>query len=99
MKSRPEKGDTTKKAAALRYIHGEDEAPKLIAHGKGWLAERIIEIAREHGVPIREDRNLVEVLSRLDLYEEIPEELYRAVAEILVFLYKLGKETRDKEGG
>ncbi len=81
-----------KKAAALRYRHGEDRAPRVVATGRGYLAERIIEIAREHGVPIREDRNLVEVLASLDMYEEIPEALYRAVAEILVFIYRMSKE-------
>ncbi len=81
-----------KKAAALRYTHGVDPAPRLVAKGRDWLAERIITLAREHGVPIREDRNLVEVLSTLDLYQEIPEELYRAVAEVLAYLYRMNRE-------
>lgn len=85
-----------KKAAALRYRHGEDRAPKVVATGRGYLAERIIEIAKEHGVPIREDRNLVEVLASLDMYEEIPEKLYRAVAEILVFVYRLSNVEATK---
>ncbi len=78
-----------KKAAALKYKQGEDRAPKVIAKGSGFIAERIIQIAREHGIPIHEDKNLVEVLSTLDLYEEIPSELYKAVAEILAFIYKI----------
>lgn len=77
------------KAAALKYEHGIDRSPKVIAKGRGKVAESIIDIARKHGVPIREDRDLVEFLSALDLYQEIPHELYKAVAEILVFVYGL----------
>ncbi len=81
--------EKSKKAAALKYKQGEDRAPKVIAKGSGFIAERIIQIAREHNIPLHEDKNLVEVLSTLDLYEEIPPELYRAVAEILAFIYKI----------
>ncbi len=80
-----------KKAAALKYRRDKDRTPKLVAKGTGKIAERIIEIAKEHGIYIKEDKALVEVLSSLDLYEEIPPELYKAVAEILVFLYFLNK--------
>ncbi len=78
-----------KKAAALRYIPQKDSAPKVVARGSGNLAEKILQLAREYGIPIKEDVRLVEVLSTLDLYQEIPPELYRAVAEILVFVYKM----------
>jgi len=84
--------DIRKKAVALKYIHGEDKAPKLLAKGSGAVADRIIEIAESHGIHINEDRALIDVLSSLDLYQEIPPELYRAVAEILVFVYKLNKK-------
>ena len=80
------------KAAALKYTHGEDKAPKLVAKGSGALADRIIAIARDNGIHIREDKALIEVLSSLDLYQEITPELYKAVAEILVFIYKLNKK-------
>lgn len=78
-----------KKAVALKYEPTKDSAPKVVAKGRGYVAERIIEVAKEHGVPLKEDTTLVEVLSKLDLYEEIPIELYKAVAEILVFVYKI----------
>ncbi|MBA4373176.1 MAG: flagellar biosynthesis protein FlhB [Thermodesulfovibrio sp.] len=81
-----------KKAAALKYTHGEDKAPQLLAKGSGAMADRIIQVAQAHGIHIKEDRALIEVLSSLDLYQEIPPELYRAVAEILVFVYKLNKK-------
>ena len=80
-----------RQAAALRYAQGKDAAPRLMAKGKGAVADRILEIARRKGIPIREDRELVQVLASLDLYQEIPSELYKAVAEILVFLYSLNQ--------
>ena len=78
-----------KKAAALRYIQKKDSAPKVMAKGSGILAEKILQLAKEYNIPIKEDVHLVEVLSTLDLYQEIPPELYKAVAEILVFVYKM----------
>ena len=78
-----------KKAAALRYQAGTDTAPKVVAKGRGIIADKIIAIAREHGVHIHEDKNLVEIISTLDLNEEIPPELYKAVAEVLVFIYRI----------
>lgn len=78
-------------AAALRYESEEDRVPKVAAKGHGYLAEKILEIARAHGIPIREDKNLVQILSRLDLNQEIPPAVYRAVAEILTFVYRLTK--------
>ena len=76
-----------RQAAALRYAKGEDAAPRLLAKGRGRVADRILEVARHHGIPIRQDRDLVQVLASLDLYQEIPPDLYKAVAEILAFLY------------
>ncbi|MDI6801701.1 MAG: EscU/YscU/HrcU family type III secretion system export apparatus switch protein [Thermodesulfovibrionales bacterium] len=80
------------KAAALRYKHGKDSAPKLVAKGSGKVAERILAIAKEHNIPLKDDPQLVEVLSTLDLYQEIPPDLYRAVAEILAFVYRMTKK-------
>lgn len=80
------------KAAALQYRHNKDSAPKVVAKGSGIIAERILQIALEHNIPIQDDPYLVEVLSKLDLYEEIPPELYRAVAEILVFVYRMSRK-------
>jgi len=77
-----------KKAVALRYEKYRDSAPKVIAKGKGVIAEKIIEVAKQHGVYLKEDPTLVEVLSGLELYEEIPEELYKVVAEIFVLIYQ-----------
>ena len=88
--------DRQKKVAALKYNHGEDRAPKVIAKGRGALAEKILETARQHGIPIREDKTLVDILSSLDLYQEIPQELYKAVAEILAFVYALNEKAKGE---
>jgi flagellar biosynthesis protein len=85
------KNKDMKSAAALRYKE-KDSAPRLVAKGKGKIAEKIIEIAKAHGIPIKEDKELIEFLSMLDLYQEIPPELYKAVAEILVFIYKINQQ-------
>jgi len=80
-----------REAVALKYINGEDYAPKIIAKGRGELAEKIIEMASACGLPLKEDKHLIKILSTLDLYQEIPEDLYKAVAEILAFIYSLNR--------
>jgi flagellar biosynthesis protein len=82
---------TPRKAAALRYDHGRDQAPKVVAKGRGKIAEKIVALAHENEVPLVEDRNLVQMLEALDVDMEIPVELYKAVAEVLVFVYRLNK--------
>jgi flagellar biosynthesis protein len=77
-----------KKAVALKYDPDRNSAPVVVAKGKGELAEEILRKAQEHGVPVQEDASLVEVLSKLDLEQEIPPELYKLVAEILSFVYR-----------
>ena len=77
-------------AVALRYRADTDKAPVVIAKGRGHVAEKILELARSHQIPIREDRDLVQVLGLLDLNETIPPQAYQAVAEILAFLYRVG---------
>ena len=76
------------RVAALRYDHPKDRSPKLVARGDGHVAEHILALAREHGIPVHEDRELVDTLARLDLEEDIPDEVYQVVAEILAFLYR-----------
>jgi len=83
--------DKRKRAVALKYNGDKDSAPKVVAKGKGHIAEKIIEAARENDVPLYEDKNLSQVLEALDIDTEIPHELYRAVAEVLAFIYKLNK--------
>ena len=79
---------TKKKAVAIRYDTSQDAAPKVVAKGAGELAEKIIALAKEHGIPIQEDADLVEILAKLDLNADIPPETYLVVAEILAFVYR-----------
>jgi len=76
-------------AIALKYEKGETDAPKIVAKGADYLAQRIRETARESGVPIMEDRPLAQTLYKLEIGTEIPQALYRAVAKILAYIYKL----------
>ncbi|MBW2645631.1 MAG: EscU/YscU/HrcU family type III secretion system export apparatus switch protein [Deltaproteobacteria bacterium] len=81
-----------KKAVALQYKSDEDHAPKITAKGEGKIAEKIIELARRHDIPIKDEPDLIEVLSKLDLNEEIPTTVYVVVAELLAFVYSLNKK-------
>lgn len=83
------------KAVALRYKLGEDAVPKVAAKGQGLVADKILQMAKQHNIPIREDRNLLQMLSTLDLDQEIPSSVYRAVAEILAFLYRLSNRSHE----
>ena len=80
-----------KKAAALKYLLDKDAAPKVVAKGKGYIAEKIIEAAQANNVHLHEDPDLVEVLEGLELDTEIPPDMFRAVAEVLAFVYKLNQ--------
>jgi flagellar biosynthesis protein len=79
------------KAAALQYRPDQDSAPRLTARGSGLVAEKIIDLARRNGIPIKEDPALIQVLSKLDLNQEIPPAIYVVVAEILAFVYSLNQ--------
>ncbi len=78
-----------KKAIALGYSENEDAAPKVLASGKGKVAEKIIEVAKSEGIHIYEDEHLAESLEDLEIGDNIPLELYQAVAEVLAFVYQM----------
>jgi flagellar biosynthesis protein len=86
---RPRKKLSRQVAVALGYKPGAGHAPEVLAKGFGHVAEFILEAARERNIPIREDADLAEVLARLDVGAEIPDELYEAIAEVLAFIYKM----------
>jgi len=85
-----------KKAAALRYEQG-DVAPRVVAAGTGWLADKIIKTAEEGGVKVHEDKELVEVLTQMNIGDAIPPELYDVVAKILVFIDGLDREKGESK--
>ncbi len=80
-----------RKAVALRYERGRDPAPRVTARGAGDLADRILALARENNIPIQRDKALLDALYHLEINEEIPEELYQVVAEILAFVYRMNR--------
>lgn len=79
-------------AAALKYDPVGAEAPHVVAAGRGLIAEEIVRVARENGIPLHEDAELVEALSRLDLTQTIPHELYAVVAEVLAYVFRVDAE-------
>lgn len=78
-----------KKAAALRYDRQKENAPRMIAKGEGKAADNIIKIAELNNLPIKKDEDLVELLSKVELDKEVPEALYKVVAELFSFVYKV----------
>jgi flagellar biosynthesis protein len=87
----PEPRKPQRRASALHYEHG-DRAPRVTATGTGLVADRIIAAAREAGVPVRSDPALARALSTLELGDDVPEELWTAVAETLAWAYQLDRE-------
>jgi flagellar biosynthesis protein len=84
--------DEKNRAVGLHYSEEDDSAPKVIAKGEGLVADRMLELAREHGIPVREDPDLLQLLSAADVGQEIPAEVYTAVAQVLTYLYGLNSE-------
>lgn len=84
-----------KVAVALRY-EPEEGRPEVVAKGKGYLAELILRIAKENGIPIKEDSKLVKELYKLELNKPIPPELYQAVAIVLAWAFRLNERLREK---
>lgn len=87
-----DKDNRVKYAAALKYQQEENNAPEVVAVGKGTVAEKIIALAKEEGIPIHEDPELAYTLCSLEIGREIPEELYQAVAEVLAFIMLVDKK-------
>jgi flagellar biosynthesis protein len=82
------------RAVALRYDRESQSAPKLLAKGQGAVAERLLAIAMEKGIPLYRDPELLEVLGQLDVGAEIQPELYQAVAEVLIYIYKMNQKKK-----
>ena len=87
-----DKDKKTEQAVALLYDRTRAPAPQVVASGKGKVAEKIIQIARENGIYIKEDPDLLELLAKMPMGEVIPVELYQAVAQILAFVYQVNNK-------
>ena len=97
MSKRESRRSPSKKAVALQYEVG-DGAPVIVASGMGYMAEKIVEVASDSGVPIYEDNSLATILTQLKLGQEIPQELYQAIVEIYVYFlhFDPNKEQEEK---
>jgi len=93
-KNRYGRSDGRDRAVALKYRPESDNAPKVVAKGQGKVAEAIIAIAESHDIHVHQDPDMVQVLSQLDLNEEIPADLYAVVAELLAFIYDLQRSSK-----
>lgn len=85
-----------KKAVALHYDQKKQDVPRVVGKGRAWLADKIIEIAKEHNIPLHKDEDLVEILDKLEVDQEIPLEVYAVVAEVFAYLYKVNKQRKAK---
>ena len=86
-----------KKAVALQYQPSEKNAPIVTAKGQGFIAEKIITMAKKRNIPIKDDPDLVQILSQIDLGEEIPASVYKVVAEIFAFIYHLNTRYQEEK--
>ncbi|WP_322111139.1 EscU/YscU/HrcU family type III secretion system export apparatus switch protein [Varunaivibrio sulfuroxidans] len=86
-------------AVALKYDPGDARAPKVVAGGRGHIAEQILQIAFDRGIKVRKDADLAQILSVIDIDSEIPLEAFAAVAEILVYVYRANDRLDELEGG
>ncbi|GEN54160.1 EscU/YscU/HrcU family type III secretion system export apparatus switch protein [Halobacillus faecis] len=83
-----------REAIALTYQSEKAAAPEVVAKGKGIIAENILKAAEEHQIPVQEDASLVELLSELNINEQIPEDLYHVVAEVFAFIYNVDQQQK-----
>lgn len=84
-------------AISLKYERGIDHAPRVTAKGKGTIADKIIALAEEQSIPIKKDKDLMELLEKIDIGQDIPEALYKVVAELLAWVYNLNIEYPKKD--
>ncbi|MBP2646001.1 MAG: FlhB domain protein [Firmicutes bacterium] len=86
-----EEAEKISQAVALRYEREQNNVPRVVAKGKGLVADNILQAAKQHRVPVYQNKTLTNMLMALELDREIPIELYQAVAEILAYIYRLDK--------
>ena len=86
----------SKKAVALSYDKEASNAPKVIASGERYIASNIIKVAKQNDIPIKRDEDMVELLSKIDINKEIPDTMYKAVAEIFSFVYQITNDKRKE---
>ena len=90
----PKPGQGPQRVVALRHKSDADSAPGIVAKGRGDIGQRILEVAKKHDIPVRQDPDLLELLTVCEVGEEIPVELYSAVAQLSAYLYRLNEDRR-----
>jgi len=88
--------EKTPEAVAVRYDPQKESAPRIVAKGRGQIAEKIIELAKASGVPVHSDPDMTRLLAAVELFDEVPPVLYAAVAEILVWVYRANQTARPR---
>lgn len=88
--------DVPQQAVALKYDMEQDRAPKVVAKGRGHVAENILAAAQKNTIPVYQNKSLVNMLMALDIDREIPPELYRTIAEVLAYVYRIDKKAKPK---
>lgn len=88
---------SSKQAIALSYDEEKFTAPKVVAKGKGYVAENIIQAAKQNAVPIYQNKTLAAMLMAVDLDREIPPDLYKAIAEVLAYVYRMDQKAKPKQ--
>jgi flagellar biosynthesis protein len=96
MNNTNETANKPKQAIALNYKQGENKAPRVVAKGVGFIAEQILAAAQQHAIPVYQNKTLSSVLMAVELDREIPQELYKAVAEVLAYVYRLDQKLRKQ---
>lgn len=88
--------NATPQAVALKYDVEQDKAPRVVAKGRGHVAENILSAAQKNAVPVYQNKTLVNMLMALDIDREIPPDLYRAIAEVMAYVYRIDKKNARK---
>ena len=89
--------EAEKKAVALKYDEEKDRSPRVIAKGRGHVAENIMAAAQKNTIPVYQNKTLVNMLMALEIDREVPPELYRAIAEVMVYVYRMDKKAEKKK--
>ena len=100
LKTEPETDpNVPQQAVALKYDMERDTAPKVVAKGRGHVAENILAAAQKNAVPVYQNKTLVNMLMALEIDREIPPELYRAIAEVMAYVYRIDKKAKKNKPG
>ena len=92
------KNPAVPEAVALRYDNGREDAPRVVAKGRGFVAQQLLSIAKRHSVPVYQNQTVTQLLMAVELDREIPPELYQAVANVLAYVYRLDGRAAEKAG-